>query len=284
MPHQTPFTEIVQRVETIPSPPQVITQVVRLVNDPNATAEQIEAIMSKDVGMASKVLRMVNSVYYGLDQPMHDLGQAIRILGFKTVRSVALSISAMNAFQQQNVGFSMKAYWTHCSVAACLCRMLANRAELPDPELAFTVGLFKDVGILVLAQHAPDAMRETIKVAQAQQLPFAAAARQVMGRDQATLGAKLVRHWGMEDAIVDAIQHQDSLVHTKHPRLVAVTQFSEYLCATRGLRLPGQCEEPVLDDAVWTHLGLERTALVDALAVVDKEVQAAKELLEVAYS
>ena len=62
MPHQTPFTEIVQRVETIPSPPQVITQVVRLVNDPNATAEQIEAIMSKDVGMASKVLRMVNSV------------------------------------------------------------------------------------------------------------------------------------------------------------------------------------------------------------------------------
>ena len=91
------FEDIVDRIHTIPSLPEVVTQVVRLVNDPNSDARQINAIMMKDAAMAAKMLRMVNSVYYGLAEPVNDLEQAIVILGFKTIRSVALSISASPA-------------------------------------------------------------------------------------------------------------------------------------------------------------------------------------------
>jgi HD-like signal output (HDOD) protein len=279
----TPFTEIVQRVETIPSPPQVVSQVVRLVNDPEASPAEIEAIMSKDVGMAAKVLRLVNSVYYGLDSPVHDLHQAIAILGGKTVRSIALSISAMNAFQQQDVGFSMKAYWTHCSVSAAIGRLIGKRCGLADPELPFVIGLFKDVGMLVLAQHAPEAMKATIARAKEKQLSFHQAAKELMGRDQAQLAARLCQRWEMEPEIVDTIRHQFDLKAAKDPRLVAIVLFSEYLCGLKRIRLVGNYDQLQLDEAVWTHLGLDRTALVDALAVVNEEIDHARQLLDLAY-
>lgn len=280
----TPFTEIVQRVESIPSPPQVVSQVVRLVNDPDASPAQIEAIMSKDVGMAAKVLRLVNSVYYGIDEPVHDLHQAISILGAKTVRSLALSVSAMNAFQQQDVGFSMKSYWTHCSVSAAICRLVGKRCGLEDPELPFVIGLFKDVGMLVLAQHAPEAMKATIATAKDKSLSFHAAAQEVMGRDQAQLAARLCERWEMEPAIVDTIRHQFDLGAAKDKRLVAIIQLTEYLCSLKRIRLVGNYDELQLDDAIWNHLGLEKTALVDALAVVDSEIDSARQLLDLAYS
>ena len=104
------FEDIVDRIHTVPSLPEAVMQVVKLVNDERSSANQVEAIMARDPAMAAKILRMVNSVYYGLSEPCNDLTQAIAILGFKTVRSIALSISVINLFQQQDAGFNMKAF------------------------------------------------------------------------------------------------------------------------------------------------------------------------------
>jgi len=70
------LTDIIARVHTVPSLPEVVTQVCRLVNDSNSDAKQVNSIMVKDAAMASKMLRLVNSVYYGLNEPVHDLEQA----------------------------------------------------------------------------------------------------------------------------------------------------------------------------------------------------------------
>ena len=96
------LSDIIARVHTVPSLPEVVTQVCRLVNDSSSDAKQVNAIMVKDAAMASKMLRLVNSVYYGLNEPVHDLEQAIVILGFKTIRSIALSVSVLSMFQQQS--------------------------------------------------------------------------------------------------------------------------------------------------------------------------------------
>ena len=105
------FQDIIERIHTVPSLPEVVIQVCRMVNDPHANASHINAIMVKDPAMAAKMLRMVNSVYYGLREPVNDLEKAILILGFKTVRSIALSVSVLNAFQQQNANFNMKSFF-----------------------------------------------------------------------------------------------------------------------------------------------------------------------------
>ena len=274
--------EIIDRVHTVPSLPEVVTQVCRLVNDPAATVDQVGDIMVKDAAMAAKMLRMVNSVYYGLPEPVHSLEKAVMILGFKTIRSIALSIGVLNLFQQQTAQFNMKMFWAHGAVSACLCRMIASKAKLCDPELAFTIGLLKDLGKLLLVENAAEETRAIIAVAKEYKLSFHAASREVMDTDDAEIGAWLCEKWELEPQIIDTIRFQNRLSEAKDTSLAAMCQFSEYLCGLKKIRVSGSCDEPSLDPKVWVYLGLDKTSLVGLLTTINDEVDHAKLILQIA--
>ncbi len=276
------FEEIIERVHTIPSLPEVVTQVCRLVNEPMANSSDVTKIMVKDAAMASKMLRMVNSVYYGLKEPVHDMEQAVRVLGFKTIRSIALSISVLNAFQQQNACFNMKSFWAHGAVSACLCRMIAEKSGVCDAELAFTIGLLKGMGKLVLVENAPDETRAMVAVAREYKLSFHAAAREVIDTDDAEIGAWLAEKWELEPVIAQTIRFQYDLEKGLLQGPVAMCLFSEYLCGLKKLRVSGECDEPNLDPGVWHHLGLDKNALVELLTRVNDEVDNARQLMAIA--
>lgn len=274
------FADIVGRVHTVPSLPEVVTQVIRLINDPRSSADQIHQIMVKDQAMAAKILRMVNSVYYGLPDPVHNLEQAIVILGFKTIRSIAMSIAVINLFQQQDANFNMKSFWTHSAVMAQISRLLAAKAQLPDPEQAFIAGLLKDIGMLILVEHAPEETKKMIAVAREFRYDIDHAARKVIASDHAEIGAWLCEKWELPDSLVDAIRCQNDLAQAEEKGLTSVLLFGEYLCGLKKIRFPGQCGEPKIDQAVWGHLGIDKTALVEVLSVINDEVDNAKTLLQ----
>ncbi len=276
------FADIIERIHTVPSLPEVVTQVCRLVNDPNADMRAINAIIMKDPAMAAKMLRMVNSVYYGLAETVTSLEQAIRLLGFKTIRSIALSISVLNMFQQQSANFNMKAFWAHSAVSACLCRLIAAKGALCDPEMAFSIGLLKDIGKLILVENAPEETRAIIAVAREYRFGFSKAAREVLDTDDAEIGAWLAKSWELEPTMVNAIAQQNTMAGAADPKIVAMLQLCEYLCALKKIRTSGQCDEPALDPAVWTYLGMDKTALVEVLSVINDEVENARQLLLIA--
>lgn len=276
------FQDIIERIHTVPSLPEVVMQVCRLVNDQHASAAQVNAIMVKDPAMAAKMLRMVNSVYYGLKEPVNDLEKAIVVLGFKTVRSIALSVSVLNAFQQQNANFNMKSFWAHSAVSAGLCRLLAAKTKACDPELAFIIGLLKDLGKLILVENASEETRAIIAVAREFRLPFHGASRKVMDTDDAELCAWLMQSWNLDIDLVQTVRYQydlDGAEGKSFARMVAMCQFGEYLCGLKKIRVSGQCDEPALDPRVWGLLGLDKTALVEVLTVVNDEVDNARQFL-----
>ena len=250
------FQDIIDRIHTVPSLPEVVTQVVRLVNSPDSNANMVGEIMMKDPGMAAKILRMVNSVFYGLPEPVHDLNQAIAILGFKTIRSIALSISVINLFQQQTTGFSMKAFWTHSAVSACICRLVGEKCKKTDPEMAFVVGLLKDIGLLLMVEHAPEETKAIIAVAREYRLGINDASHKVIDTDHAEIGAWLADHWGLEEEITSAVRDQYKANCADGNVLVAVAQFSEYLCGLKKIRIAGDCAEPSIDPPCGTNLVL----------------------------
>lgn len=274
------FSDIVGRVHSVPSLPEVVTQVVRLINDPRSSADQIHKIMVKDQAMAAKILRMVNSVYYGLPDPVHNLEQAIVILGFKTIRSIAMSIAVLNLFQQQDANFNMKSFWTHSAVMAQISRLLAAKAQLPDPEMAFIAGLLKDIGMLILVQYAPDETKKTIAVAREFRYDIQRATRKVIATDHAEIGGWLCEQWELPPELSDSIRNQSNLAEAKDVKLTSVLMFGEYLCGLKKIRFAGQCAEPKIDPEVWTHLGIDKTALVEVLSVINDEVDNAKTLLQ----
>jgi HD-like signal output (HDOD) protein len=276
------FEEIIDRIHTVPSLPEVVTQVVRLVNDPNSDVRQVNQIMMKDAAMSAKMLRMVNSVYYSLPEPVNDLEQAIVILGFKTIRSIALSVSVLSMFQQQNANFNMKAFWAHSAVSACLCRLISGKARLSDPELGFTIGLLKDIGKVILAENAPEETRTIIAVAREYRMSFTKACREVIDTDDAQIGGWLAERWDLDKQLTTVLKDQHNLAGTPEPKLVSMCMLAEYLCGLKKIRTSGSCDEPTLDAGVWPHLGLDKTALVDVLSVINDEVENARQLLAIA--
>lgn len=276
------FQEIVERIHTIPSLPEVVTQVCRLVNDPDSNASDVSSIMVKDAAMAAKMLRMVNSVYYGLKEPVTDIEKATLLLGFKTIRSVALSISVINAFQQQNACFNMKAFWAHSAVSACLCKMIAEKARLCDPGVAYTIGLLKDIGKLVLVENATEETRAIVAVAREFKLSFNDASRHVLDTDDAEISGWLAQHWELEPMVVETLRWQYDIKKGVQMPLVAMCLFSEYLCALKKIRVSGNCDDAALDPVVWQHLGLDKNSLVELLTRVNDEVDNARQLMSLA--
>ena len=271
--------ELVGRLHTVPSLPEVVTQIARAVEEPTANARQISDLVVKDAAIAAKMLRMVNSVFYGLKDPVRDLEQAVVILGFKTIRSIALSVGVLNAFQQQNACFNMRAYWTHTAVSAGIGRFVAARAGVMDGDLAFLAGLLRTLGRLVLAQNAPEETRAIMAVAKEFALPFHRAAREVIDSDDAEIGAWLCARWELEPALVCAVRDQNRLHEAEFPIPIALGRFCDHLLALKNLRAPGDHHIPQLDPAVWVPLGLDRTALVELVSAVNDEVERAKQLL-----
>ena len=271
--------ELVGRLHTVPSLPEVVTQIAKAVEEPTTNARQISDLVIKDAAIAAKMLRMVNSVFYGLKDPVRDLEQAVVILGFKTIRSIALSVGVLNAFQQQNACFNMRAYWTHTAVSAGIGRFVAARAGVMDGDLAFLAGLLRTIGRLVLAQNAPEETRAIMAVAQEFALPFHRAAREVIDSDDAEIGAWLCARWELEPALVCAVRDQHRLHEAEFPIPIALGRFCEHLLALKHLRAPGDHHIPQLDPGVWVPLGLDRTALVELVSAVNDEVEKAKQLL-----
>jgi HD-like signal output (HDOD) protein len=275
------FADIIDRIESIPTLPEVVTEICRLVNDPFSDASDIHDIVKKDAAMAAKMLRMVNSVYYGMSEPVRDLEQALVILGIKTIRSIALSVSVINMFQQSNSGFNMKSFWTHSAVSAGICRLVAGRGKFCDPELAFIIGLLKDIGKLVLVENAPEETRSIIAVAREFQLPFHKAAHEVLATDDAEISAWLCERWGLDEILVETIAHQNLIDQAADARLVAMCQFNEYLCGVKKIRVSGSCDQPTLNPTVWRHLGMSRATLVEVMSEVNDEVDNARNLLHI---
>jgi HD-like signal output (HDOD) protein len=278
---RTTFDELIEGIHTIPSLPEITTRVARMANDPATTIPMIAGVMVKDPGMAAKMLRMVNSAVYSLRQPVTSLEQALGLLGFKTIRTIALSVSVVSMFKQEQAHFNMKTFWLHSAVAASMCRNIATMSKVCDPETAFTFGLLKDIGKVILVENAPEETAVIIATATKYSLSFTAAARRVLDTDDAEIAAWLCKNWELGDDLVMAIASQHDLENAHVPGMTAMSMVVEHLCALRSIRTSGSCDQPVLVPAVWKHLGLDKNGFKAVIEAMNQDIAAARELLQI---
>jgi HD-like signal output (HDOD) protein len=274
--------EIVERIHTVPSLPEITTQVNRLAVNEQTMISQIAALMIKDAGMAAKILRMANSAVFALPQPVTNLESALTFLGFDVIKSIALSMSVIPLFQQQLACFDMRQFWLHNALVAGLCREIAKRGRFCDPENAFSIGLLKDLGKVILVENMPDDVCLIIERASERNLIFSSAAIDVIGTDDSEVAAWLGIQWGLDPVLIDTIRFQRNLANSSHPELVAMCMLADHLCSLRKIIVPGNFGALTLDPKVWAHLNLDKTALIQIIASMENEIDVARRLLQIA--
>lgn len=258
----TRLLELVRKLDHLPSMPTLYFQLVEAMKDPNATIESLGAIISRDIGMTAKVLKLVNSPLFGLREKIVAPGQAATFLGLDTLKSLVLSVGVFSQFDQQDLEHvSAQESWEHAMKVAGYTRALlqCERASKTALEEGFLAGMMHDAGKLVLASNRPQRFHAAEVFAKrddgSHQLRTDLE-RRLFGASHAAVGGYLLGQWGLPSGVIEAVMFH----HT--PRLWIGEDFGP-LCAVHVANALAHVDlddsEAVLmelDEAFLERLGL----------------------------
>lgn len=214
---------LITKVDNLPSLPAIYSQVSEALTDPETSVREIADLISQDVAMTAKVLKMVNSAYFGMPQIVRSAQQAVSILGLETVKALTLAVGVFSQFENlATCGFALHEFEEHSHKVATMARKIAAN-ETDDPQIianAYLGGFMHDIGKLVLIDNLRDEYSEVLEIASADEALLTSLEEQQFGANHATIGAYLLGIWGLHDDIVEAIAFHHA------PALSAGTEFS----------------------------------------------------------
>lgn len=207
---------------------------------------QIAEIIRRDPSLTARLLRLVNSVYYGLTEPVNTIEEAVFYLGVREIRQLVVVTPVIEDFQKltRQCDFPWREFWQHCIGVALLTREIATIIQLPDDESDYVAGLVHDIGKLVMAWAFPDHFAEVHRQAIQTKRDLIEIENEVLGIDHAELGALyLERHRLPELMIKTARFHHQPEKAEGVERIVAATQVADLLLRSEQIGCSGNYAE-----------------------------------------
>jgi HD-like signal output (HDOD) protein len=236
------------RVTEISSLPEVTTRIVQVVEDPKSTAQDMHDIVKHDPALAAKILKVVNSAFYGLPSQISSLDRAIVLLGLSAVKNIALAASLSRLFRPGAISerFAARDLWTHC-ISVGVCARLLTQGNMGQVEEAFVAGLVHDMGLLVEYQLFPQKLREIAERCDAQPQDFLAVEREVIGADHQAFGSALAAKWKFPAALrcVIGYHHNPEKLKPEFRKVVTAVHVADTICDQNelGFYLTAQTQE-----------------------------------------
>lgn len=216
--------KIHSRLSDLDTMPFVYRKLLSLLNSPFVSARDLGKVISTDQSLSIRVLRMVNSAYYGVTQRVMSVTQAVSMLGLNVVRSLCFCLASYDSFFA-GTGNDQAMHWKRAMGTGLVAKNLAKLARQGCPEELFVAGMLHDVGYSVLRKYAP---REhgmlMAKLAEAED-PLEAE-RQFLGTDHAEIGATTCEAWKLPEMLIECVRYHHSPnkagKHEKPAALVAL--------------------------------------------------------------
>jgi HD-like signal output (HDOD) protein len=249
---------LVGGVANLPVKPEVYSRLTQAIADPMADMTQIARIVSRDVGLSSKVLHLTNSAFFGTRRHFVSVEQAVTFIGIRMLRKVVLSAEVFTAFspKQSLGGLSLDYEHKHGLACAGIARCIA-----PDPEqaeYAFLAGMLHDIGRLVWATRAPKLMRQLNKLRVPGQSLLPAAEESVSGTTHGRIGAYLLGLWGLEHPLIEAVayHHDPASAGGSSFDLPTVVHVADAITHSIENQHTGNDQELMVDRAHLERLGV----------------------------
>ncbi len=218
--------EKVSKMKGLPSLPSLYLELVRQLQSPNSTIEEVARTVSIDVTMTAQILKIVNSAFYGRSQPVSSVADGISFLGFETIKFLVLGVGIFSQFESRKMGgISIETLWQHSSRTADGARLLAKTEGAPRQVVdeAFAAGMLHDIGKLVLASNFPEEYEEVGRNAQAKNVEWLTQEREIFGFDHADVGGYLLGLWGLPPGVVEAVAFHHFPTKSERTSFTALT-------------------------------------------------------------
>ncbi|OYT69962.1 MAG: hypothetical protein CFK49_05585 [Armatimonadetes bacterium JP3_11] len=262
--------------------PQVTSQVLRLVDNPNASPRQIGALIERDAGLTSKLLKTANSAYYGAPSKIKTVSQAISVMGLSAVRSVVVgqAYQQMTSVRGASKRFDRLVFWQHSLATATAARMLAKLKGWRDPEEAFLVGLLHDAGRLVMDRFLANELDQAISLSLTRVISLSDAEREVLGYTHVEVGDLLAEQWNLPESVRIPLRRHHEDVSFEECPLGCIVHAANVLAHQAGFALGA----PVLYELPFTvrqTLGIPETQYEGLKQATVQEVVKVQEALRI---
>lgn len=274
---------VVNRVRNLPTLPQIIPQLMRVLDNPNASAAEVGKVISADQALMAKVLKLVNSAIYGLPRRISTLSQATVILGFNAVRNTAIAATVFKYFGKFGDGiFDRWQFWQHSLGCAVASKVIARHTGNQDPEEAFTAGLFHDIGKIVIDQFVHQDFLKICDRVCTDGVRMIDAEMEILGVSHAQIGGWLVRKWNLPAPLVNAVvYHHEPHLAGQASRIVSIVHLGDALARLAQIGSGGDNVPPSIHPTVWPLLYLNESQVPDLIEEISVDYENSSDFLHV---
>lgn len=260
-PKTTQFADILKTVKDVPALPEVYHRLMETLNSPMSTAEQVSDVIGTDTGITSKVLKLVNSAFYGFPSQITSITRAVVILGFNEVRNMVIATSVIGSFMNFKDGRREQAreLWKHSLGVAIFSRQLGRKVGLSDSEVEdiFVAGLLHDIGKLVHLSALPKEFEIITRRSQEEDLHYTIIEKQQLGSDHTFTARLLLKNWKLPPQLRFIVsRHHQPRVENRLKRSVAVVHIADSLAHYYKFADLGFKRIPRIDKKVFDALRL----------------------------
>ncbi|MFP4520588.1 MAG: HDOD domain-containing protein [Fibrobacterota bacterium] len=275
--------QITDKITGLPTLPTVITRITQLMQNPHTTADEVGKAITTDQSLASKVLKLVNSAFYGFPGRINTITHAIVILGFNTVKNIVLTASIFEVFGgRDSDSFDIEKFWLHSIACGATSKTIAEHLKLKSAEECFISGLLHDIGKLIFDQYVNEDFAKVVKAASKKNILIKDAENEMMGVSHNEIGGWLCNKWKLPDDLRNAVQyhHSPELADDK-TMTTTITHFSDVLVKALNYGSGGDNRVPQVSEYSWKKLNMNRNTLDKMLPVIDSEVDKAAVFLQI---
>ena len=273
---------LVKQVETLPTLPTVVSEILAALENPKTSAEQVNRIIVTDQALTTKILRLVNSAFFGFPREITSVTHAVVVLGFSTVRNVAITASVFSAIPGKgHAAFDRDAFWRHSIGVGVIARILARQCKVGDPEDAFVAGLVHDIGKVVLDEYLHDDFVEALETARREKISYLEAELRVFDTSHTRVGFWLTDKWNLPRVLVESVSfHHDPAAAPHHPQMAAIVHLADALCRIQKIGKSGGEQPATIKKEVFELLPLKPEQLTQIITLIGPEMEKAEVLLD----
>lgn len=278
--------EIVERVERMPPLAPTVARIMEIADSANADPRDLNKVITMDPVLTGRVLKLVNSAYFGLGTKVTQIIRAIVLLGLNTIKNLALSTAVLGTYSgsERPSGLDMDLFWEHSLAVATYSKLCAMKMGVDQSlqEEYFAAGLLHDLGKVVFDSQIPEEFSRSLKVARLGGLSLLDAENRTLLVSHSEAGAWLAGKWSFTPALIAvAGQHHNPPTSGEHAKLVHTVHLGNVVAKSMRLGFSGSDRLEQVNPSTWEILGLSPDDSRKMTVKLLPEIQKARAFLKV---
>lgn len=259
----------IKAIKSLPTLPTVAQKVSKMAESDDTSATQLGKVISTDQALSGRVLRLVNSSFYGFPGRISSIPNAIVLLGFDLVKSLIISVSVFEMMEKGIIGL-----WEHSLGCAIASRIIAKKDKDNDPEELSVAGLLHDIGKVVVSIQLVEKYEKIKKLIKDKKITFYEAEKEVLEFTHEDIGGWLTESWNLPKSLQEPIAYHHQPLKSKNAKKqTAIVHLADFLVRAIGFGTGGDSWMPPLNRKAWERLGLNFNDLEEIISELGDELE-----------